>query len=68
MLARGWRYMAGYAVLLALGVTGFMKLPVGFLRSQESPEQYLRKVAGQANTYGGFNLLVGNRDALWEAF
>ncbi|WP_454254186.1 NRDE family protein [Pseudomonas sp. Marseille-Q8238] len=41
------------------------ELPVGFLHSQQSPEQYLREVAGQADTYGGFNLLVGNRDALW---
>ncbi|MDR6585895.1 efflux RND transporter permease subunit [Herbaspirillum frisingense] len=35
MLARGWRYMAGYAVLLALVVTGFMKLPVGFLPDED---------------------------------
>jgi len=35
MLGRGWRYMAAYAVLLALVVTGFMKLPVGFLPDED---------------------------------
>jgi len=35
MLGRGWRYMAGYAVLLALVVAGFMKLPVGFLPDED---------------------------------
>ncbi len=35
MLARGGRYMAGYAVLLALVVVGFMKLPVGFLPDED---------------------------------
>jgi hydrophobe/amphiphile efflux-1 (HAE1) family protein len=35
MLGRGWRYMAGYAVLLALVVVGFMKLPVGFLPDED---------------------------------
>jgi len=35
MLGRGWRYMAAYAVLLALVVAGFMKLPVGFLPDED---------------------------------
>ncbi|MBG7619656.1 efflux RND transporter permease subunit [Herbaspirillum sp. AP02] len=35
MLGRGWRYMAAYAVLLALVVVGFMKLPVGFLPDED---------------------------------
>jgi HAE1 family hydrophobic/amphiphilic exporter-1/multidrug efflux pump len=35
MLGRGWRYMTGYAVLLALVVVGFMKLPVGFLPDED---------------------------------
>ncbi len=35
MLGRGRRYMTGYAVLLALVVVGFMKLPVGFLPDED---------------------------------
>ncbi|PPU14060.1 efflux RND transporter permease subunit [Xanthomonas arboricola] len=35
MLGKGWRYMLGYAVLLALVVFGFMKLPVGFLPDED---------------------------------
>ncbi|CAE6793281.1 Multidrug resistance protein MexB [Xanthomonas arboricola] len=35
MLGKGWRYMLAYAVLLALVVFGFMKLPVGFLPDED---------------------------------
>jgi len=35
MLTRGWRYMVAYAVLLALVVFGFMKLPAGFLPEED---------------------------------
>ena len=35
MLGKGWRYMIGYAVVLALVVFGFMKLPVGFLPDED---------------------------------
>ncbi|GAB4060607.1 efflux RND transporter permease subunit [Uliginosibacterium sediminicola] len=35
MLGRGRRYMTAYAVLLALVVVGFMKLPVGFLPDED---------------------------------
>ncbi|MCP3044260.1 efflux RND transporter permease subunit [Xanthomonas euvesicatoria] len=35
MLDKGWRYMLAYAVLLALVVFGFMKLPVGFLPDED---------------------------------
>ena len=35
MVGKGWRYMALYAVLLAVVVFGFMKLPVGFLPDED---------------------------------
>jgi len=35
MIGKGWRYMAAYAVVLALVVAGFMKLPVGFLPDED---------------------------------
>lgn len=41
------------------------ELPLGFLRGTQAPEEYLRDVAGQAQRYSGFNLLVGTREALW---
>ncbi|MET4678751.1 efflux RND transporter permease subunit [Stenotrophomonas rhizophila] len=35
MVDKGWRYMIVYAVLLALVIFGFMKLPVGFLPDED---------------------------------
>ncbi|MHA6788505.1 efflux RND transporter permease subunit [Pseudomonas bijieensis] len=35
MLGKGWRYMIGYAVIVALVAFGFMKLPVGFLPNED---------------------------------
>ena len=40
MLGRGRRYMAGYAVLLALVVVGFMKLPMGFLPDEDQGSMF----------------------------
>jgi hydrophobe/amphiphile efflux-1 (HAE1) family protein len=35
MIGKRWRYMAAYAVILALVVAGFVKLPVGFLPDED---------------------------------
>ncbi|MDA8456399.1 efflux RND transporter permease subunit [Acidovorax sp. GBBC 3334] len=35
MLGRGWRYMAGYAVLMAAVAFVFMKIPAGFLPEED---------------------------------
>ena len=35
MLGKGWRYMIGYAAIVALVVFGFLKLPVGFLPDED---------------------------------
>jgi multidrug efflux pump len=35
MLGKGWRYLAVYAVLLAVVVFGFIKLPAGFLPDED---------------------------------
>ncbi len=40
------------------------ELAAGFLRGSEEPEGYLKKVAPEADQYGGFSLLVGNPDRL----
>lgn len=42
------------------------ELPVAFLRSQLTPEYFLQTLADPLQHYGGFNLLVGNRDELWH--
>jgi uncharacterized protein with NRDE domain len=36
-----------------------------FLASNESPGDYLAKIADSIGDYQGFNLLVGDRDSLW---
>ena len=41
------------------------ELPAQFLRGDLSPEAYLNEVSGFIEHYSGFNLLVGDRDALW---
>jgi len=40
------------------------ELVARFLNSSLSVDEYLREVAGRAAEYGGFNLLVGNREEL----
>ena len=37
-----------------------------FLRSEQSPEAYLKQLAQSAQGYAGFNLLVGDRQQLWH--
>jgi uncharacterized protein with NRDE domain len=41
------------------------ELPLGFLAGAQTPEDFLREVAARARDYAGFNLLVGDRHALW---
>ncbi len=41
------------------------KLVEDFLRGDDSPEGYLGELAGQLQDYTGFNLLVGDGQALW---
>ncbi|CAN7757038.1 efflux RND transporter permease subunit [Variovorax sp. LjRoot130] len=41
MLGKGWRYMVVYAVLLAVVVFGFMKLPVGFLPDEDQGSMFV---------------------------
>lgn len=41
------------------------ELPVDFLRSNLSPEDYLGQVCEQLDQYSGFNLLLGDREALY---
>jgi uncharacterized protein with NRDE domain len=40
-------------------------LPVGFLAGAETPQTYLAALAGRAQDYGPFTLLVGDAGALW---
>lgn len=40
-------------------------LPLGFLESDDQPEQWLRKLQPEQDQYGGFNLLVSDGDSLW---
>jgi uncharacterized protein with NRDE domain len=40
-------------------------LTTGFLKSKITPEAYLHQVQAQAGEYGGFSLVVGDRDSLW---
>ena len=40
-------------------------LPSAFLEGNDSPEAFCRSLADQQDRYAGFNLLVGDRDALW---
>ncbi len=41
------------------------ELPLGFLDSQTSAEDYATEVIGRGGSYGGFNLLVYDGSALW---
>lgn len=40
-------------------------LTADFLKSKITPEAYLHQVQHQAGEYGGFSLVVGDRDSLW---
>lgn len=40
-------------------------LPLAFLRGDDSPGDYMRRVEKEAEDYAGFNLLVGDRAQLW---
>lgn len=40
-------------------------LPLEYLDSDLSPRDYLRRVKDDSDQYAGFNLLVGDREALW---
>jgi uncharacterized protein with NRDE domain len=50
---------------LPLGQRSRGELVARFLSANESIESYLADVASRADEYGGFNLLVGNRDQLY---
>jgi uncharacterized protein with NRDE domain len=41
------------------------ELPLNFLASDESPENYLSHLANHSQDYAGFNLLVGTGKELW---
>jgi uncharacterized protein with NRDE domain len=41
------------------------RLVVDFLTGDQPPREYLLQVQGEASRYNGFNLLVGDRDALF---
>lgn len=41
-------------------------LPLSFLQGTASPQAYAEQVARDGDQYGGFNLLVGDRDSLWH--
>ena len=40
-------------------------LPMGFLESDDTPEQWLKKIVAEQDQYGGFNLLVSDSKELW---
>mgnify|MGYP001823155874 CR=1 FL=1 len=40
-------------------------LPLDFLQGKMGAQQYLLQVQSRAHDYAGFNLLVGDKDALW---
>lgn len=40
-------------------------LTADFLRSHITPEAYLKQIRPHAGEYGGFSLVVGDRDSLW---
>jgi uncharacterized protein with NRDE domain len=40
-------------------------LPADFLKSRITPEAYLRQIQATAGQYGGFSLVVGDRESLW---
>lgn len=41
------------------------RLALDFLASSTPPEDYLEQLTAKADTYGGFNLIVGNAEQLW---
>lgn len=42
------------------------ELPSRFLKSRQSIEDYLQQLHARAHEYGGFNLLLGDREQLWH--
>ncbi len=42
-------------------------LVAGYLCGDETPSDFAARAAAERETYGGFNLLVGNRNGLWFA-
>lgn len=40
-------------------------LPLDFLNGNQDPQTFCHQVAEQGHHYGGFNLLIGNRQELW---
>ena len=47
------------------GIRSRGELPTGFLRGTETAEQYALRVAEHQDQYGGFNLLLHDRNSLW---
>lgn len=43
------------------------ELVARFLRGADTPEQYLRRLAPDMSRYAGFNVVVGDTDAVWYA-
>jgi uncharacterized protein with NRDE domain len=41
------------------------ELPLNFLTSDQSPEDYLYQLADQGQDYAGFNLLIGTSEEMW---
>ncbi len=41
------------------------EIPLHFLTGTQAPPAYLRQLAGRAQAYAGFNVLVGDADSLW---
>ncbi|WP_070885024.1 NRDE family protein [Pseudomonas argentinensis] len=42
------------------------ELPLRFLQGNQGPEAFLNQLCREADEYSGFNLLVGDRHALWH--
>lgn len=41
------------------------ELPINYLNGHQSPEEYLQALARTAQSYAGFNLIVGDAHSLW---
>lgn len=52
-------------VPLAIGSRSRGSLVQDYVCGEDGPAQYVRSLAGTAAEYGGTNLFVGDRDALW---
>ncbi|TBU75987.1 NRDE family protein [Phytopseudomonas daroniae] len=50
----------------AQGARSRGELPLRFLQDDLPPEAFLNRLRSEANEYSGFNLLVGDRQALWH--